>query len=79
VVADKVLSSKDYNHGYNAQSGEYGDMLEMGIVDPAKVVKIALQSAASVAGAVLTTGAVISEIPEEKSTPAMPGGMGGMM
>ena len=79
VVADRVLSSKDYNHGYNAQTGEYGDMLKMGIIDPTKVVKIALQSAASVAGAVLTTGAVLSEIPEERPAPAMGGGMPGMM
>ncbi|MFA7188393.1 MAG: chaperonin GroEL [Alphaproteobacteria bacterium] len=80
VIADRVLSSKDYNHGYNAQTGEYGDMLKMGIIDPAKVVKIALQSAASVAGAVLTTGAVLSEIPEEKQPmPPMGGGMPGMM
>ncbi len=74
VVVDKVLSKNDYNFGWNAQTGEYGDMLEMGIIDPAKVVKIALQSAASVAGVILTTGAVMSEIPEEKPsvTPQMP-------
>ena len=80
VIADRALSSRDYNHGYNAQTGEYGDMLKMGIIDPAKVVKIALQSAASVAGAVLTTGAVLTEIPEEKPMPQMAGGgMPGMM
>jgi chaperonin GroEL len=76
VVLDKVLAAKDYAFGYNAQTGEYGDMLKMGIIDPALVVKTALQAAASTAGTMLTTGCVISEIPEEKPTPA---GMPGMM
>jgi chaperonin GroEL len=79
IIVSKVLENAAYNFGYNAQTGEYGDMLEMGIIDPAKVVKIALQSAASVAGVVLTTGAVMTEIPEEKPAAAMPGGMPGMM
>jgi chaperonin GroEL len=80
VVVNKVSESDNYNFGYNAQTDEYGDMLKMGIIDPAKVVRIALQSAVSVSGAVLTTGAILTEIPEEKpSAPAMPGGMGGMM
>jgi chaperonin GroEL len=79
IIVSKVLENANYNFGYNAQTGEYGDMLGMGIIDPAKVVKIALQSAASVAGVVLTTGAVMTEIPEEKPAPAMPGGMPGMM
>ena len=68
-----------YNDGYNAQSGEYGDMFKMGIIDPAKVVKTALLAAASTAGVMLTTGAVMHEIPEDKpAAPAM-GGMPGMM
>jgi chaperonin GroEL len=79
VVVNKVLESKDYNFGYNAQTGEYGDMLKMGIIDPAKVVKTALQAAASTAGVMITTGCVLSEIPEEKPAAAMPGGMNGMM
>ena len=82
VIVDKVkqLTGKE---GFNAANGEYGDMLELGIVDPAKVTRTALQSAASVAGLMITTEAMISEIPEEKPAP-MPdmggmGGMGGMM
>lgn len=80
IVVGKVLESKDYNFGYNAQTGEYVDMMKSGIIDPAKVVKTALQAAASTAGVLLTTGAVMSEIPEEKESGAqMPGGMPGMM
>ena len=81
VVVNKVLEGKG-NYGYNAGSGEYGDMIEMGVLDPAKVTRSALQHAASIAGLMLTTDCMIAEIPEEK--PAMPdmggmGGMGGMM
>ena len=76
VVLDKV-SALDGNHGYNAATGEYGDMLEMGILDPAKVARAALQAAASVAGLMITTEAMVSEQPED-SPPPMPGGGGGM-
>ena len=81
VVVNKVLEGKG-NYGYNAGTGEYGDMIEMGVLDPAKVTRSALQHAASIAGLMLTTDCMIAEIPEEK--PAMPdmggmGGMGGMM
>lgn len=81
VVVNKVLEGKG-NYGYNAGSGEYGDMIEMGVLDPAKVTRSALQHAASIAGLMLTTDCMIAEIPEEK--PVMPdmggmGGMGGMM
>ena len=81
VVVNKVLEGKG-NYGYNAGSGEYGDMIEMGVLDPAKVTRSALQHAASIAGLMLTTDCMIAEILEEK--PAMPdmggmGGMGGMM
>ena len=79
IVVGKVMESKDYNFGYNAQTGEYVDMMKSGIIDPAKVVKTAIQAAASTAGVLLTTGAVMSEIPEEKPTPQMGGGMPGMM
>ncbi len=77
VILDKVKAGKG-NYGFNAASGEYGDMLEMGILDPAKVTRTALQAAGSVAGLMITTEAMVAEIPEEK--PAMPdmGGMGGM-
>ena len=81
MVVNKVLEGKG-NYGYNAGSGEYGDMIKMGVLDPAKVTRSALQHAASIAGLMLTTDCMIAEIPEEK--PAMPdmggmGGMGGMM
>ena len=81
VVVNKVMEGKG-NFGYNAGSGEYGDMIAMGVLDPAKVTRSALQHAASIAGLMLTTDCMIAEIPEEK--PAMPdmggmGGMGGMM
>ena len=85
VVVDKVLAGEG-NFGYNAATGEYGDMLEMGILDPAKVTRTALQNAASVTGLMITTECMISDIPEPAGAgaPAMPdmggmGGMGGMM
>ena len=79
IVVGKVMEAKDYNFGYNAQTGEYVDMMKAGIIDPAKVVKTAIQAAASTAGVLLTTGAVMSEIPEEKPAQQMGGGMPGMM
>lgn len=80
IVVGKVSEATDYNIGYNAQTGEYVDMMKAGIIDPAKVVKTAIMAAASTAGVLLTTGAVMSEIPEEKSAaPQMPAGMPGMM
>ncbi|MEE4381038.1 MAG: chaperonin GroEL [Pseudomonadales bacterium] len=83
VIVDKVKQLKG-NEGFNAATGDYGDMLDLGIVDPAKVTRTALQSAASVAGLMITTEAMISELPEEKEGGGMPdmggmGGMGGMM
>ena len=82
VVLDKV-SALEGNEGYNAATGEYGDMLDMGILDPAKVTRTALQAAASVAGLMITTEAMVSEMPQDAAAaPAMPGGMpdmGGMM
>ena len=84
VVLDKVKAGKG-NFGFNAATGEYGDMIKMGILDPAKVTRTALQAAGSVAGLMITTEAMVSEIPEENSG-GMPGGMppgmdgmGGMM
>jgi chaperonin GroEL len=77
VVLDKVRSQKG-NAGYNAATGEYGDMIEMGILDPTKVTRSALQAAGSVAGLMLTTEAMIADHPEEKPAGGMPGGMGGM-
>lgn len=80
IVVGKVVESSDYNFGYNAQTGEYVDMMAAGIIDPAKVVKTAIAAAASTAGVMLTTGAVMTEIPDEKpANPQMSGGMPGMM
>ncbi|MBR1380157.1 MAG: chaperonin GroEL [Alphaproteobacteria bacterium] len=80
IVVGKIMENADYNFGYDAQTGEYTDMMAAGIIDPAKVVKTAIMAAASTAGVMLTTGAVMTEIPEEKpSAPAMGGGMPGMM
>ena len=86
VVVDKVKSGKG-NHGYNASAGEYGDMIELGILDPAKVTRTALQAAASIAALMITTEAMVSDLPDEGGAPAAPdmgamggmGGMGGMM
>ena len=79
VVLNKVVEGKD-NFGYNAQTAEYGDLVEMGVIDPTKVVRFALQNAASVAGLVLTTAAMVAELVEEKTdgAPSRMGGMGGM-
>ncbi len=81
VVIGKVLESSKYNFGYNAQSGEYGDLVSQGVIDPTKVVRCALQDAASVAGLLITTEAMVAELPKKDSPmPPMPGGggMGGM-
>ena len=80
IVVGKILENSSETFGYNAQTGEYGDMIAMGIVDPVKVVRTALQDAASVAGLLVTTEAMIAELPKKESAaPAMPGGgMGGM-
>ena len=79
IVVGKILDQKKDTFGYNAQTGEYGDMISLGIVDPVKVVRTALQDAASVAGLLITTEAMVAELPK-KDAPAMPGGggMGGM-
>jgi len=77
VVYHKVAESKDNNYGYNAATGEYGDMMKMGILDPTKVERTALQNAASVAGLMITTEAMVAELPKDE-TPAAGGGMGGM-
>jgi chaperonin GroEL len=77
VVAGKLLEQKDANQGFNAQTGEYTDMIKAGIIDPAKVVRTALQDAASVAGLLITTEAMVAELPEKKD-PMPAGDMGGM-
>jgi chaperonin GroEL len=78
VVVNKVVEGKG-NFGYNAQSGQYGDMVEMGVLDPTKVTRTALQNAASVAALILTTDAMVAELPKEDSHAGHGhGGMGGM-
>jgi chaperonin GroEL len=77
VIAGKVLERDEYNWGYDAQTGEFKDLVAAGIIDPTKVVRTALQDASSVAGLLVTTEAMVAERPEKKSAP-MPGGGGGM-
>jgi chaperonin GroEL len=79
VVVGKILDKEQYNYGFDAQNGEYGNLMTKGIIDPAKVVRCALQDAASIAGLLITTEAMVAEMPKKES-PAMPGGggMGGM-
>ncbi len=78
VVYHKVAESKDNNYGYNAATGEYGDMMKMGILDPTKVTRTALQNAASIAGLMITTEAMVAELPKEEGSAGGGGGMGGM-
>jgi chaperonin GroEL len=80
IVVNRILESKSETFGFDAQREDFVDMFEKGIVDPAKVVRAALQDAASVAGLLVTTEAMVAELPKEKpAMPAMPGGgMGGM-
>jgi len=75
VVAAKILEKAAYGFGCNAQSGEYGDLTSQGFIDPTKVVRKALQGAASIAGLLITTEAMVAE---EDAHAQMPGGMGGM-
>jgi len=78
VIVGKLLESKNYNDGYNAQTGQYTDLVKAGIIDPTKVVRTAIQDAASVAGLLITTEAMIAEAPKKDSPAPMPGGGGGM-
>jgi chaperonin GroEL len=73
VVLHEVADGEG-NYGYNAASGEYGDLVEMGILDPTKVARSALQNAASIAGLMITTEAMVAEAPKKEKAPAMPGG-----
>src|SRR6184192_1032062 len=76
IVVGKILEKDNYAYGYDAQAGEYGNLISKGIIDPTKVVRAALQGAASVAGLLITTEAMVAELPKRQS-PAMPGGPGG--
>jgi chaperonin GroEL len=80
VIVGKVLEKDTYAFGFDAQNGEYGDLVKKGIIDPTKVVRAAIQNAASVAGLLITTEAMVAEVPKKNAGPAMPpgGGMGGM-
>ncbi|MGA7555348.1 MAG: TCP-1/cpn60 chaperonin family protein, partial [Candidatus Acidiferrales bacterium] len=85
VVLGKIRESKEENFGFNADSGEFGDMVKAGVIDPAKVTRLALQNAASIAGLMLTTEALVADIKEPKEAGAAhgggapgAGGMGGM-
>jgi len=77
VVVGKIVDKDDYAFGLNAATGEYGNLVKQGVIDPAKVVRTALQDAASVAGLLITTEAIVAEKPK-KNAPAMPPGAGGM-
>jgi chaperonin GroEL len=78
VIVGKIAEKEQYAYGFDAQSGEYGDLVKKGIIDPTKVVRVALQNAASIAGLLITTEAMVAEVPKKK-TPPMPGGPGGGM
>jgi chaperonin GroEL len=79
IVVEKVREKKDKGYGYNASTDKFEDLVKAGVIDPTKVTRTALQNAASIAGLLLTTEAVVVDQPEEEKTPAMPGGdMGGM-
>jgi len=81
IVVGRIRDHKEHNFGYNAQTGQFEDLVKAGVIDPTKVTRTALQNAGSIAALMLTTEALVSEIPEEKKEPAMPhggGGMGGM-
>src|SRR5207253_7192622 len=79
IVLGKVNDSKDNNFGYNALTGDYEDLVKAGVLDPTKVVRTALTNAGSIASLMLTTEALVSEIPEDKKGAPMPGGHGGGM
>jgi chaperonin GroEL len=82
VVVGKILEKDQYAFGFDAQTGDYGNLVSKGIIDPTKVVRTALQDASSVAGLLITTEAMVAEVPKKQAPPMMPpgggGGMGGM-
>jgi chaperonin GroEL len=78
VVVERIRGEKNENFGFNAATEEYEDLVKAGVIDPAKVTRTALQNAASIAGLMLTTEAMVSELPDEEGKASMPGGMGGM-
>ena len=81
VIVGKILENKSYAYGFDSQTGEYGDLVKKGIIDPTKVVRAAIQNAASVAALLITTEAMVAELPKKNAGVGMPpsgGGMGGM-
>jgi chaperonin GroEL len=78
IVVGKILENKSETFGFDAQTEQYVDLVEKGIIDPAKVVRTALQDASSVAGLLVTTEAMVAEMPKKEAAPAMPAGGGGM-
>ena len=75
-MVSKILEKEDYSFGFDAQNGDYVNLMAKGIIDPTKVVRIALQDAASIAGLLITTEAMVAELPKKQTPPAMPpGGM----
>src|SRR6195256_980283 len=78
IIIGKILEKDTYAYGYDAPSGEYVNMMSKGIIDPTKVVRAALQGAASVAGLLITTEAMVADVPKKQSTAMPGGGMGGM-
>ena len=76
IIVEKIRASSEFNYGFNAQTGEYQDLVAAGVIDPAKVTRSALQNASSISGLMLTTEAMICEIPEKKSAAPAPGGHG---
>jgi chaperonin GroEL len=81
VIVGKVLEKDQYSYGFDAQTGEYGNLVSKGIIDPTKVVRAAIQNAASIAGLLITTEAMVAELPKKNPPAGMPpggGGMGGM-
>ena len=78
IVVGKIRDHKDLDFGYNAQTGDFEHLVKAGVIDPTKVTRTALQNAGSISALMLTTEALVSEIPEEKKEAPMPGGHGGM-
>jgi chaperonin GroEL len=80
VIVGKILENKAYAYGFDSQTGEYGDLVKKGIIDPTKVVRAAIQNAASVAALLITTEAMVAELPKKNAGGGKPpgGGMGGM-
>ncbi|HEX8096425.1 MAG TPA: chaperonin GroEL, partial [Pyrinomonadaceae bacterium] len=78
VIVERIRTEKNDSYGFNAATEEFEDLVKAGVIDPAKVTRTALQNASSIAGLMLTTEAMVSELPEDEKGPAMPGGMGGM-